>query len=504
MPVIAAVSHACRTRTIAACLALPGLPLCSHASDLLAADASITLDGDIAGDQFGRSVAILGDVDGDLVPDYAISMRGGITGIESAGRVTIFSGATDTALWSLDGESSLDHFGEEIAAAGDVDNDGVPDLIVGAWNNAAGGSSAGRAYVYSGASAPALYTITGSMPGDTLGDSVAGAGDINNDGFDDLIIGIPTSDTGASNTGSVMIISGIDGSTLYTKHGQNENDRLGVCVAGIGDVDADGFDDFAAGAHLFDDGGPIADNRGQIRVYSGQTGGQIYSLTGEGAGDNFGWAVNAAGDVNADGIPDIVVGAPLNDALGSNTGRVYIYSGPDGALLHTFTGERASDKLGLTVAPAGDIDADGHADVLTGAWWHDEGDDSSDNRGRAYAFSGRTGVPLFTITGEARRDHLGRPVAGAVDINGDGTPDMLIGARDSDSFGEDAGRAYLFYLPEPCRADLTGDGELNFFDITELVALYIVEDPAADFTGDGRFNFFDFSAYLDLFTAGCP
>lgn len=485
--------------------------LLAHASmahgfvdELPASGAQVIHDGDIVGDQFGRSVAIIGDVDGDGMAEYAVGMRGNISGLENAGRVVVYSGATDEVLWSVDGESAFDHFTEAIARAGDIDQDGFGDLIVGAWSNDGGGAESGRAYVYSGADGSLLFIFTGLMPGDNMGDSVAGAGDINNDGFNDLLVGAPTSDVRASNTGSVTVFSGKDGSVLYTKHGENANDRLGVCVAGIGDVDGDGFDDFAGGAHLFDNGGGATDNRGMISVFSGATGEIIYSLIGEGAGDNFGWAVSGVGDVNNDGQPDIVVGAPLNDALGSNTGRVYVYSGPDGELLHMFTGERAVDKLGLTVAPAGDMDNDGYDDILTGAWWYDISEDSSDNRGRAYVFSGQTGETLFTITGEQRRDHLGRPVAGGDDINGDGVPDIIAGARDSDANGEDAGRVYVFHMPGACLADLTGDGDLNFFDISEFLALFAAKNPLADFTGDGSFNFFDVSTFLQAFGKGCP
>lgn len=472
--------------------------------ELPASAAQVIHDGDIVGDQFGRSVAIIGDVDGDGLAEYAIGMRGNISGVENAGRVVVYSGATEKALWSVDGESAADHFSESIARAGDIDGDGFGDLIVGAWSNDGGGTESGRAYVYSGVDGSILFTFTGLMPGDNMGDSVSGGGDINNDGFNDLLVGSPTSDVRASNTGSVTVFSGDDGSVLYTKHGENTNDRLGVCVAGIGDVNDDGFDDFAAGAHLFDDGGATTDNRGMVSVFSGATGEIMYSLIGEAAGDNFGWGVSGVGDVNNDGQPDLVVGAPLNDALGSNTGRVYVYSGPDGESLHVFTGERAADKLGLTVASAGDMDNDGFDDILTGAWWYDIGEDSSDNRGRAYVFSGRTGGALFTITGDERRDHLGRPVAGGDDINGDGVPDVLVGARDSDSNGEDAGRAYVFYVPRSCIADINGDGELNFFDISAFLASFAAMDSSVDFSGDGLFNFFDVSDFLSLFSAGCP
>lgn len=483
------------------------ISLTVSAADMNAADASMIYTGEIAGDQFGRSVVIIGDIDGDGHAEFAVGSRGNNPYGTNAGRVTVYSGATGLALHNLDGESPGDQFSESMAAAGDVDGDGLADLIVGAWANGAGGAAAGRAYVYSAATGAPVYTFTGAAPGDNLGDSVAGAGDVNGDGFDDVIVGSPTHDMGASNTGMAQVFSGADGSVLWTFHGENTNDRLGVCVAGIGDLDGDGHDDVAAGAPLYDGSGFSNDNRGRVYVYSGRTGALLYTLTGEAEGDNFGWAVCAAGDADGDGLPDLAVGAPLNDALGSNTGRVYLYSGPDGAPIRVYTGEAASDKLGLTVSPAGDVDHDGFDDLLTGAWWFDIGPDSSDNRGRAYVFSGRTGEALYTITGEHTRDHLGRPAAGGIDINEDGTPDVLIGARDSDANGEDSGRAYLFFLPTAgCIADLAEPfGVLDLADLSAFVSAFVGMEPAADVAPPlGVFDLADLAAFVTAFIAGCP
>ncbi len=475
--------------------------------DILASDANRVYDGPVPGDQLGRSVVVIGDVNEDGMADYAIGSRGNDPDETSAGRVIVYSGADGSVIATLDGESPSDHFGEALAPAGDVNSDGKADLIVGAWANGAGGSTAGRAYVFSAAQGSPLYTFTGLSPGDTLGDSVNGAGDVNNDGHDDLIIGAPTRDVGVSNTGQVTVLSGLDGSVIWTVNGQNENDRLGVSVAGIGDINADGHDDFAAGAHLFDDGNGILDNRGRVYVYSGKTGTLLYTKTGQGSGDNFGWEVSPAGDVNGDGDPDFVVGAPLNDALGSNTGRVYVYSGPTGELLHMFTGEAAVDKLGLSVGGAGDVDGDGFDDVLAGAWWNDADTGASgDNRGRAYIYSGRNGGVLNSFTGEASLDHLGRPISGGRDINGDGVPDIIVGARDNDANGAEAGRAYVFFLDPGCLADLAEPaGVLDFSDVVAFLVAFAEAAPEADLALPiGTHDFSDIVAYLGAFAAGCP
>jgi len=483
-----------------ACASAPG------AEDTLASSAARIYDGDVPGDQLGRSVVVIGDVDDDGLADYAISSRGNDPVETNAGRIVVHSGVDGSVIATLDGEGTSNQFGEALAPAGDVDDDGRADLIVGAWANSAGGSTAGRAYVYSAAQGAPLYTFTGLSSGDTLGDSVNGAGDVDNDGHDDVIVGAPTRDIGASNTGQVTVFSGADGSVIWTVNGENENDRLGVSVAGVGDINGDGYADFGAGAHLFDDGGGITDNRGRVYIYSGKTGALLYHVTGEGAGDNFGWDIAPAGDVNNDGDADFVVGAPLNDALGSNTGRVYVYSGPTGALLHTFTGEAAVDKLGLSVGPAGDVDSDGFADILTGAWWNDAGTGASgDNRGRAYIFSGRTGALLHSFTGEASLDHLGRPVSGGHDINADGTPDLLVGARDSDANGPDAGRAYVFFLPATCPADLADpEGVLDFSDVVSFLVAFGAGESDADLANPiGVHDFSDVVAFLTAFASAC-
>lgn len=475
-------------------------------NDVPAADADRVHDGSVAGDLMGRSVAMLGDIDGDGKSEYAVASRSEPPAGSAEGRVTVYSGATGLEVAVLSGENAFDQFGASVACAGDVDNDGLPDLIVGAWGNGAGGTGAGRAYVYSAAAGAPIYTITGSGAGDNLGTSVAGAGDVNNDGFDDVVVGAPTNDTAGSNTGLVQVFSGFDGSVLYAVSGANANDRLGNSVAGVGDINGDGHDDFASGAHLFDNGGPASVNTGQMNVYSGLDGSIIYSLTGEEDGDNFGWAVAGVGDVDGDLVPDIAIGAPLYDGPGiANAGRVYLVSGVTGDAIHSFTGEGVSDKLGLRVASAGDVDGDGSADVLSGAWFWDVGDDPSDNRGRAWIWSGQTGDVLCSFTGEVADDHLGRYIAGGDDVNGDGTPDVLIAARDSDSVATDAGRAYVFLLQSAvCVADVNGDGVLTPSDFTAWIAAFNTSSPACDQNGDGLCAPTDFSAWISNFNAGCP
>lgn len=496
-----------------------------------AADADRVLTGEVAGDQFGRSVALVGDVNADGHDDYAVGSRGNAGPGANRGRVIVYSGIDDAVLVVLHGEADSDQFGEALAAAGDVDNDGNDDVIVGAWANSAGGAQAGRAYVFSGNTWGTLHTFTGEAQGDNLGDAVAGAGDVNADGFDDVIIGAPTNDAAGSNAGRVYIRCGRTGDVLRTFEGENINDRLGISVAGAGHVDGDKYADIIMGAHLFDDGNGATDNRGRAYIVAGTTWTPLHTFTGEDAGSNFGWDVASAGDVDNDGRDDVIIGAPLYSDPLTNLGRAYVYSGAVGTLLHTFTGEAASDKVGLSVSAAGDVDHDGHDDILTSAWWYDLDGIPGDNRGRAYIYSGDTGALLVTVTGEAFKDHLGRPVSGGGDINGDGGIDFIVGARDNDAAGKDGGRAYVvFGAPPRCPADVTTrgagtadpamgspDGIVDTADLLHFLKAWAGADPAiADITtrdttpghpghgrSDGLVTDDDINHFLHLWTDGC-
>jgi len=182
---------------------------------------------------------------------------------------------------------------------------------------------------------------------------------------------------------------------LYIFTGEAAGDWLGLSVSGAGDVNNDGFDDLIVGAPYNDAGGT---NAGRAYVYSGETGAVLWTFTGEAAGDEFGTSVSGAGDVNNDGLGDLIVGAPENDAAGFDDGRAYVYSGQTGAVLFTFTGETDYDYFGWSVSGAGDVNNDGWDDLIVGAW---ESDAGGGDAGRAYVYSGQTGGLLWTFTGEA-------------------------------------------------------------------------------------------------------
>ena len=471
--------------------------------------------GEAAGDLFGSSVASAGDINNDGFDDLIVGAWGNSAGGLSAGRVYIFSGLNGDTLYIFTGEAAFDKFGLSVASAGDVDNDGFADLIVGAPFNDAGGSDAGQAYVFSGRTGDTLYVFTGELAQDWFGHSVASAGDVNNDGFDDLIVGARHGDVGGVKAGRAYVFSGQTGETIYVFNGEASADQFSASVSSAGDVNNDGFDDLVVGAPFNDAGGS---NAGRVYVFSGKTGDTLYLFTGEAAGDIFGRSVASAGDVNNDGIDDLVVGASSNDVGGDYAGRVYVFSGKTGDTLHVFTADAAGDNFGNSVASAGDVNSDGYDDLIVGAVLGDNS--GTDNAGRAYVFSGRTGDKLFTFIGAAASDLLGFSVASAGDVNNDGFDDLFVGARFNDAGGFNAGSAYVYsgYDSSCCigfRGDLNGDGDgyvANILDLNFLVDFifrgsrdpgpcYQESDPNAD--GDAA-NILDLTFLVDFIFRGGP
>jgi len=163
----------------------------------------------------------------------------------------------------------------------------------------------------------------------------------------------------------------------------------------------------------------------------------LHEFVGEAAGDQFGWIGRNAGDCDGDGVNDILLSAPTHATSGPAAGCIYVYSGKTKALLFRHEGQ-PGDQLGIGIERAGDVNGDGHADVIAGA------PGAAKGHGQALVFSGKDGSVLRTFQGEARGDNFGRKVASAGDADGDGCADLLVGADGCDALGADSGRAYLF------------------------------------------------------------
>jgi hypothetical protein len=343
-----------------------------------------------------------------------------------------------TNIWTAPGTLPGDRFGLCISAAGDLDGDGVPDLLVGAPDDDLGGNGAGAMIALSGANGSVLWRVNGGASGDSLGFQVAGVGDLDGDGVGDAVGGARYSDVAGPNYGAAIVVSGATGNVLYSVFGTRTNGRFGEAIGAAGDVNNDGRADFVVGARLDD---TLVANTGAARVYSGLDGSLLYELFGENGSDFFGRAVGAAGDVNADGFDDFIVGAPGDDDAGSSSGSVRVYSGATGLVLWRVDGDMPGDSLGGKVAPAGDVNGDGTPDVIAGLTGSDL---ASLGGGAAKVYSGVDGTVLFTFTGATPDGELGAAVSGGHDVNGDGWVDLLVGARLDLVAGEARGKAFVY------------------------------------------------------------
>lgn len=354
----------------------------------------------------------------------------------------------------LTGESDNDLFGSAVGGAGDFNGDTYGDVIVGAPFNDAGGVDAGRAYVYFGGPAMdtvADVIFTGVATGDNFGSAVAGAGLVNGDAFADIVVGGPGNDQGGRDTGRAYLFLG--GSTpdltpdaVYT--GIELDGFLGRSVAAAGDVNNDTYDDVLIGAPAREDFG-FGTRVAHAFVFLGgavPNGVADVTLTEEAPNDNYAQTVAGVGDVNDDGFDDWMVGAPTHDTGGNNAGRAYLFLGsatPNNVADLTFTGKARGDEFGAAVSGAGDFNDDGFDDMLVGAPLQDGGGVSA---GRVYLFHGGTSPDANdddTLDGESAGDNFGRLGARPGSVSG-GSPQFVIGAPSNDDAGSDAGRAYVF------------------------------------------------------------
>ncbi len=431
--------------------------LLTSVSALLCADAAAQVvggrwdtvnrfNGANAGDRFGLHLAAAGDMNADGIEDMIIGApRADPGGRTCAGTVYVYSGATHQVLRQFDGLTPWDALGRCVFGAGDVDGDGAGDLIVGATGADPGGNpEAGSAYVFSGATGALLHQFDGEEAGDHLGEFVDGAGDVDGDGFGDLIVGAKDANPGGRiSAGSVYVYSGATGDVIWRFDGDEPGDWMGRCVAGMGDVDGDGVPDLAANARFTDPGGLT--DAGSVYVYSGATGQLLWRVDGAGSGYQFGKSLARLEDIDGDGSPDMVVGA-----FGANpnglfqAGAALVLSGATGAVIWRFDGENIMDQLGYSVSGA-DIDGDGIDDILVGTNHASPG--GRDGAGAAYIYNGATGEQMVRFEGRYKGDRLGACVAGIGDQDGDGLETALVAARWADPNGlTDAGSAFLYGL----------------------------------------------------------
>jgi len=423
--------------------------------DGLSDTAAWTAGGKQKDSFFGWSVAMAGDVNGDGYTDVIVGVPYYANDEYQEGGAYVYHGSATglsaDPVWTAESDQERAWFGLSVAGAGDVNGDGYADIVVGAPH------VGNKVYVYHGSSSGLSLTAAWNAESDqefaSFGYSVAGAGDVNGDGYADLIVGAPYYDHGEMNEGRAYVYhgspTGLSPLADWIVESNQTNACFGNAVAGAGDVNGDGYADVVVGAC-----GYYGSTKGWIHVYYGSRTGlsstAVFVAEGNQRGGEFGWSVACAGDVNGDGYSDVIVGAPRYDHSEPNEGRAYVFYGSPSTVSETadwtVVGQREGDFLGRVVASAGDVNGDGYADVIVSAprYINSEGVE-----GRVYVYHGSaTGLSSeanWIAEGEQAGSSFGYSIAGAGDVNGDGYSDVIVGAPDYDHIESSEGRVYVYH-----------------------------------------------------------
>ncbi|MCW2336749.1 hypothetical protein M2337_000982 [Sphingobium sp. B2D3A] len=413
--------------------------------------------------------------------------------------------------YQLAGSMNYEYLGGSVDFAGDVNGDGYGDFIVGGIDS--GNNTTARTYVVFGGPTNLLglqsasnltasnntfgFALNPAQAAEWAGYSVSEAGDVNGDGLNDLLVGAYGRDNSDTNAGAAYIVYGktggaqidlanvANGSGGFMLWGSATDGYAGYSVSTAGDINGDGYADLLVGARLQDVNG--VDQAGRVYVVYGRSNNSTIQLSGltaasntlgfviEGSstGDELGWAVSDAGDVNGDGLSDFIVSARLADTPNSNAGSVYVVfgqTGTSGAPLNVsaltaatntrgfvISGSSANDVTGFSVSGSGDINGDGLSDLVMAAYGADNGTPA--DVGKFYVVYGKTdgaGVNAsaltlagntlgFVINGSSTSDNA-TSISVIGDMNGDGLADLLVGSQNSDSSGyTDNGKAYVVF-----------------------------------------------------------
>ena len=444
--------------------------------DPLLTSPSWTAESDQISAYFGASVGTAGDVNGDGYDDLIVGAPYYDVGRTNEGRIFVYygsvSGPSTTAGWTVESNQSFAYLGISVSTAGDVNGDGYDDVIAGAHYYSNGQTKEGRAFVYhgsaSGLSTTPNWFAEGNQALAYFGYAAGSAGDVNGDGYDDVIVGAYGYDNEQTDEGRVYVFYGSAGglgSTSWTAESDQNNARLGISAGTAGDVNGDGYDDVIAGAYYYDNG---QTDEGKVFAWYGGPGGlgangtpanADWSAESDQASAYLGMSVSTAGDVNGDGYDDVIIGAYGYDNPETDEGKAFAWYGGSGGLGDSgipanadwsAESNQAGAQLGRWVATAGDVDRDGYADVLVGAYAYDNG---QTDEGKVFAWYGgsgglgSSGTPAnadWSAEGNQAGARFGLAAGTAGDVNHDQYDDVVIGADKYDNGQTDEGKAFAY------------------------------------------------------------